>query len=155
MAKKKKLGDDFFFERLDKCFRGIYEEEKTDLKGIMDGIKRSSDMFESEFTEIEQFMFMDTFGSFYESCMNNKLFFLFKTIKGVSAAYAITPLPLKPRKNKTVQLTHVGFNGKWYCVEDFAEVFMEEIQYTITNMKLVTGVALKNHIYSYVAYNAA
>ncbi|MBQ3325921.1 hypothetical protein IJG79_02110 [Candidatus Saccharibacteria bacterium] len=153
MAKKKKAGDDFYFEKLDRILRGIYDEQRTDIEGILEEIKNSSKCFESEFTEMEQFMFMETFGSLYETCMNNKLFFLFKTTKGVSAAYAITPLPLRPRKDKTVLLTHIGFNNKWYCVDDFLKIFMEEIQYTVTNMKLVTGVSLRNHIYSYVAVN--
>ncbi len=153
MSKKTKIGDVFFFEKIEKLLRGIYDEDRTNIEGMVCKIQQSHLKFDSEFTETELCLFMDSFGPKYDSEQDNKMFFLFKTKNGISASCAVSFMPLKPRKNKTIQLTHIGFNNKWYCVEDFAEIFMEEVQYTVLNLKLVTGVALSNHIYSYVTYN--
>ena len=154
MAKRKiKLGDDFFFEKIEKSLRDIYDEERTDIPGMLDNIKKSTKDFESEFTTTEKMVFMERFYSYSEGVLNNKIFFLFKTVGGVSPAYAITSLPLKPRKPKTVQVTHIGFNKTWYAIEDFCEIFMEELQESFKSMKLVTGVDLKSHIYAAVSYD--
>lgn len=154
MAKKRrKEGDNFFFERVERCLRDIYDEDRTDIDGILNDIKNSSENFESEFTDAEQMLFMEHFYSYDERVMNNKLFFLFEVEGPISPAYAVTSLPLRPRKEKSLLLTHVGFNRTWYNIDDACELFMEEVQKTFSNMKLVRGAEMKHHIYTVSAYD--
>ena len=155
MAKtnRKKLGDEFFLNEIDISLRKIYSEDRNNIELMVNNIKDSRSDFDSEFTETEKMMFMERFYSYSESCLNNKIFFLFKVNKGISPAYAVNSLPLRPKKPKTVQVTHVGFNNNWYNVDDFCEIFMEELLLFFTNMKLVTGTDLKSHIYASVSYD--
>lgn len=152
-TKRRKEGDNFFFEKIDKCLRDIYDEDRTDIEGILNKIKESTSEFESDFTETEKMVFMEHFYSYSESSMNNKLFFLFSINGNVSPAYAVSSMPLRPRKDKTLLLTHVGFNRRWYNIDDFCEIFMEELLESFRNLKLVRGADLKHHVYAVAAYD--